>query len=106
MLSLEGTSGMRKEKLAPGWSVDLGEPGNPDRGVCRDTRLAAGESIAARARGDWYAALVLGGSFEAGGKTFVEDDVLIAERDAAIPAMTAGKDGVHLLENFRTARGL
>lgn len=106
LLSLEGTSGMRKEKLAPGWSVDLGAPGDPGRGVCRDTRLKAGESIAAQARGDWYAALVLGGSFEAGGKTFVKDDVLIGERDAAIPAMTAGKDGVHLLENFRTARGL
>jgi hypothetical protein len=106
MLSLEGTSGMRKDRLEPGWSVDLGEAGDPNRGVCRDTRLKAGESIAEQTRGDWYAALVLDGSFEAGGKTFVKDDVLIAERNAAIPEMKAGKDGVHLLENFRTARAL
>ncbi len=106
MLTLEGTSGMSKARLEPGWSVDLGAPGDPNRGICRDTRLKAGESIPAQTRGDWYAALVLDGSFEAGGRTFVKDDVLLAERDAAIPAVTAGKDGVHLLENFRTARGL
>ncbi len=106
MLTLEGTSGMHKAKLAPGWSVDLGAPDDPNRGVCRDTRLKAGESIAAQARGDWYAAMVLDGSFEAGSKTFVKDDVLLAERGAAIPEMKSGKDGVHLLENFRTARAL
>ena len=72
----------------------------------RDTRLAAGERIAAQERGDWYGALVLDGSIEAGGKTLVTDDVLIAERGAAIPEIVAGKDGVQLLEHFRTARGL
>jgi hypothetical protein len=97
---------MWKTRLAPGWSWDLGDPADPNRGVVRDTRLKAGESIAAQERGDWYAALVLDGSVEAGGKVLVKDDVLIAERGAAIPAIVAGRDGVHLLEHFRTARGL
>lgn len=105
-LSLEGAEGMWKTKLAPGWSWDLGEAGAQDRGVVRDTRLAAGESIAAQERGDWYAALVLDGSIEVAGKMLVRDDVLVAERAAEIPAMVAGKDGVQLLEHFRTARAL
>ena len=71
-----------------------------------DTRLAAGETIAAQSRGDWYGALVLAGSIEVGGKTLVTDDVLIAERGAAIPEVKAGKDGVQLLEHFRTSRAL
>jgi hypothetical protein len=98
--------GMWKSRLAPGWSWDLGEAGDPNRGLVRDWRLAAGESIAARERGDWYCALVLGGSIEAGGNTLVRDDVLIAERGSAVPQVTAGKEGVHLLELFRTARAL
>jgi hypothetical protein len=105
-LSLEGTEGMWKTRLAPGWQWDLGDPEDPDRGVVRDTRLPAGESIGARTRGDWYAALVLDGSIEVAGKTFGRDDVLVAERGQAVPEMVAGKDGVHLLEHFRTARAL
>jgi hypothetical protein len=105
-LTLEGTSGMSKAKLENGWSCDLGAKDDPSRGVVRDTRLAAGEKIAGVTRGDGYAALVLAGSVEVGGKTFERDDVLIATRGSAIPEMVAGKDGVELLEHFRTARGL
>ncbi|MBV1688227.1 hypothetical protein KRR38_11210 [Novosphingobium sp. G106] len=105
-LTLEGTEGMWKTRLAPGWSWDLGEAGDPNRAVIRDTRLAAGETIAARSRGDWYAALVLDGSVEVAGRTFVRDDVLVVERGSSIPDVTAGSTGVHLLEHFRTARAL
>jgi hypothetical protein len=105
-LSLEGTEGMWKSQLAPGRTWDLGDPSDPNRSVVRDTRLVAGESIAAQERGDWYGALVLAGSIEVGGKALVKDDVLIAERGAAIPTIVAGRDGVQLLEHFRTARGL
>jgi len=105
-LSLEGAEGMWKTRLEPGWSWELGEPGDPNRGVMKDTRLAAGESIPATKRGDWYAALVLDGSVEVAGKTLVKDDVLLSERDAAVPEMKAGADGVHLLEHFRTTRAL
>lgn len=105
-LSLEGTDGMWKTRLAPGWSWDLGDANDPDRGVLRNTQLTAGERVAARERSDWYAALVLAGSMEVGGKTFIADDVLIAERGANIPDIVAGQDGVQLLEHFRTARAL
>lgn len=105
-LSLEGVDGMWKSRLAPGWSWDLGEAGDPNRGVVKDTRLAAGESIAAQRRGDWYAALVLDGSVEVEGRTLVRDDVIIVERDSTAPTLTAGAGGVHLLESFRTARAL
>ena len=105
-LSLIGAEGMWKTRLAPGWSWDLGAPGDPGRGVMRDTRLAAGERIAGKARGDWYAALVLDGSVEVGGRQLRRDDVLLAERAAAVPDMIAGSEGVHLLEHFRTARAL
>ena len=105
-LRVEGTSGMWKTRLAPGWHWDLGDPDDPNRGVVRDMRLAAGERIASRSRGDWYAALVLDGSAEVSGRTLVRDDVLIVERGATAPEVVAGKDGVQLLEHMRTARAL
>lgn len=105
-LSLEGTDGMWKSRLAPGWQWDLGSPDDPRRSVVKDTRLAAGEKIAARTRGDWYAAMVLDGSIEVAGKQLKRDDVLIAERGSPIPEIVAGEGGVQLLENFRTAAAL
>jgi hypothetical protein len=72
----------------------------------RDTRLNAGEKIPAQARGDWYAAMVLDGAAEVAGNRLVRDDVLIVERNQPVPELTAGQDGVELLEFFRTTRGL
>ncbi|MDG2002225.1 MAG: hypothetical protein P8J20_02740 [Novosphingobium sp.] len=105
-LTVEGTEGMWKSKLEPGWSWDLGDPDDPNRGVMKDTRLAAGETMPATERGDWYAALVLGGSANVAGKSVVKDDVILAERGSTVPEMTAGADGIHLLEHFRTTRAL
>jgi hypothetical protein len=105
-LSPEGAQGMWKAKLAPGWRWDLGQADDPERSVVRDTRLAAGETIGARTRDDWCAALVLDGSVEVAGKTLVRDDVLVVERGAAVPELMAGAAGVQLLEGFRTARAL
>jgi hypothetical protein len=105
-LSLEGVDGMWKSRLWPGWSWDLGEVGDPNRGVIRDTRLSAGETIAARSRDDWYAALVLDGSVKVAGRTLVRDDVLVVERDGSVPEVAAGPEGAQLLEHFRTARAL
>jgi hypothetical protein len=105
-LSLNGAEGMWRSRLEPGWSFDLGAPGDPGRGVVRHAELAPGVTIPARARGDWYGALVLGGSVSAAGRELVRDDVLIARRDAPIPALTAGRDGARILEHFRTARAL
>ena len=77
-----------------------------DRSHVRLTQLAPGESIPACTRGDAYGALVMAGSFEAAAKSFGVDDVLIAARGVAIPAMTAGPQGAQVLEHFRTARAL
>lgn len=105
-LSLEGAEGMWKTRLSPGWSWNLGDADDPQRGVVRDTRLPAGIALPARTRGDSYGAVVMDGSVELGGKVLVRDDVLVAERGATIPAMTAGAEGVQLLEHFRTALAL
>jgi hypothetical protein len=105
-LSIDGVDDMWKSRLEPGWSWDLGAAGDPDRAVVKDTRLAAGETIAARVRDDWYAILVLDGSVEVAGRTLVRDDVLLVERGSDVPTVVAGPDGAHLLENFRTARAL
>ena len=105
-LSLEGTEGMWKTKLAPGWQWHLGDSSDPNCPLVRDTRLASGEKLAACERGDWYAALVLDGSLEVAGKTLVRDDVIVAERGGKVPGIVAGSKGAHLLENFRTARAL
>lgn len=105
-LPIDGVEGMWKTRLAPGWTWDLGAAGDPDRSVVKDTRLSAGEAIAARTRDDWYAAIVLAGAIEVAGRTLVRDDVLLVERGGSAPAVAAGAEGAHLLENFRTARAL
>ena len=105
-LSLEGAEGMWKTRLEPGWQWHLGDSNDPNCPLVRDTRLAAGETMAACARGDWYAALILDGSVEVAGKTLVRDDVIVAERDKTVPQIVAGGNGAHLLESFRTLRAL
>lgn len=106
ILPVDGTSGMWKTRLAPGWHWDLGEPDDPDRSIVKDMRLEPGEAIEARTRGDWYAGLVLAGSIEVEGTILVRDDVLIAERDATVPRIVAGPEGVQMLEHMRTSRAL
>jgi len=105
-LSLDGTEGMWKSKLEPGWQWYLGEEGDENCPVVKDLRLASGETVAGCKRGDWYGALVLDGSVEVAGKTLVRDDVIVAERDSMVPEIVAGSNGAHLLENFRTVRAL
>jgi hypothetical protein len=105
-LPVEGTSGMWKARLEPGWYQDLGEAGDPDRGVVRDTRLAAGETTAPRTAGDWYGFLVVDGSLEAAGRRLGRDDVLTVEPGATLPSLTAGAEGAQLLELARTARAI
>lgn len=105
-LSLEGAEGMWKTRLVPGQVWDLGDKADPNRPVVRYTELAAGGAIARAARGDDYAAQLISGSLDAGGKSLAADDVLIAQRGQAIPALVAGADGAGIIEYFRSARAL
>jgi hypothetical protein len=106
LLSLEGTDGMWKTRLAPGWQWELGIPNNPNCGMVRHTVLTAGEALSGRSHGDWYSALVLGGSAQFGGRTIERDDVVLAEPEKPVPAMIAGPEGLRILESFRTIRAL
>jgi hypothetical protein len=105
-LPVEGTAGMWKTKLAPGWEWTLGEANDPNRSVIRNTRLAAGAKIPAARRGDWYAAMVMDGGVEVAGRKLMRDDVIVATRGSTVPEIVAGPDGAQLLENFRTTRAL
>ncbi|MDG2005507.1 MAG: hypothetical protein P8J20_19460 [Novosphingobium sp.] len=106
MLRVEGTSGMWKAKLEPGWSWDLGEAGDQDRGIVRDGRLSSGEARPSHQAGDASGFLVIDGSIEVLGRTLVRDDVLIVERGAEYPALKGGAEGAQLIEFARTARGI
>jgi hypothetical protein len=104
--SLEGADGMLKSRLQAGRHWDLGAANDPERAVVRDTRVAASRRMDRPRNGDWYAALVLDGSIQVGGRTLVRDDVVIAERGATMPEAVAGPQGAQVLENFRTTRAL
>ncbi len=105
-LSLEGAEGMWKSRLVPGWQWDLGDPGDAERPVVRNTVLAAGESLPARARGDAYGALLLDGTATCGDAALSADDAILATRGSTVPQVVAGPQGAQLLEHFRTTRAL
>jgi hypothetical protein len=105
-LPLGGVEGMWKSRLESGWKWDLGDPNDANRGLVRYTELKQDDKIPACTRSDWYGVMVLDGSLEAGGKTLIRDDMLIAERGGIVPEMVARKNGTQILEHFRTARGL
>jgi hypothetical protein len=106
MLRVDGTSGMWKSRLAPGWNWDLGDADDPNRGIVRDGRLASGEVRSARRAGDATGFFVIDGSVEVLGRTLVRDDVLVVERGSECPELKGGAKGVQLLELARTARGI
>jgi hypothetical protein len=103
IVSCEGTPGLTKCHLDGDGCWDLGDPGDPERGVLLDHRLAAGTTRAATSYGDWSCMLVLDGSLTVDGAELATNDLLIVEPGAGVPALTAGATGVHLLEAARTA---
>jgi hypothetical protein len=106
MLRVDGTSGIWKARLEPGFSWDLGDADDPNRGIVGDGRLAPGETRAARHAGDACGFLVIDGSVELAGRTLERDDVLIVQRGSEFPELRGGTEGAQLLEFARTARGI
>ena len=106
IVPVDGTPGLQKGHLDGTASWDLGDSGDPDRGIVFDRLLAAGARLPAVSVSDWRAAVVLDGSMTVGDAAFAANDILIVEPDAEVSALAAGPDGVHLLEMARTARAL
>jgi hypothetical protein len=103
VVPVDGTPGLAKHHLDGNGYWDLGDPGDPERGVLMDRKLAPGTSLGSASYGDWRGSLVLDGSMTVGGRELVKDDLLIAEPGAAVPTISVGAQGVHLLTCARTA---
>jgi hypothetical protein len=106
IVPVDGTPGLQKGHLDGKAYWDLGDPADPERGIVFDRKMSAGATLPPVAVGDWRAAIVLDGTVNVGQDSFVAGELLIVEPDAKVPALTAGPDGVHLLELARTAAAL
>jgi hypothetical protein len=96
--------GQFKGRLAPGARWDMGDPGDPDRGILRYSALKAGERRAAHEYGDWAAIVVRKGSVSVDGRMLKADDSLVIRPKGRVGELVGGPDGVELLELHRTTR--
>jgi hypothetical protein len=106
ILPCDGVRGLTKTRLSSGAQWELGDPGDAERGVIKDTRLAANERIAAHRHEDWHAIIMLGGSLHVAGKTLEKDSYLVIRPQSQVDELQAGPQGAQLLELSRTARAL
>ncbi|OHV26436.1 hypothetical protein BBK14_21260 [Parafrankia soli] len=106
VVPVDATPGLQKGHLDGNAWWDLGDPGDPERGIVFDRKLAAGETLPSGSVDDWRGALVLDGSMTVGDTEFVKGDVLLVEPAAKVPEITGGAAGAHLLELARTAAAL
>lgn len=93
-------------KLDPGKVWDLGEAGDPNRGAFVTTRMEPGETRAPHSYADAHCIFVLDGDGTVGDTKLETKAVLNIERDAAVEKITAGDNGMTLLEVTRTIAGL
>lgn len=105
-LPIDGVEGIIKSRLEPGRHWDLGDSGDPQRGMMRDTRLAPGEVVEPHSYSDWHFTLVLDGSLDIAGRIAEKDAYLLIRPDSRIDYIEAGANGAHLLELARTAAGM
>jgi quercetin dioxygenase-like cupin family protein len=89
-----------------GQTFDLGEAGDPQRGVVIDSSLRAGETVPEHSHKDWRGFIVMAGSMTIGDQEVTKDDVVVIEPDARVGTFVAGANGVQLLEFARTAAGV
>ena len=101
-----GVEGLSMSRLEPGRTWDLGEPDDPDRGLMRDTRLAAGEKRPAHTYADWHGVFIMDGTMRVGGRDLVKDDVLIIEPNSRVAEFVGTANETQLLEFSRTAKGM
>ncbi|HZS14436.1 MAG TPA: hypothetical protein VFC09_07550 [Candidatus Dormibacteraeota bacterium] len=103
---LKVVPGVLTGKLKGGQRWDLGDSGDPERGVMLDTLLPAGSAVPAHRHRDWRGVLVWNGSLRAGDEELTKDDLLVIEPGAEVPAFQAGPQGAHLMEFAKTAAGV
>lgn len=106
MLPCEGVEGIWKLRLEPGSVFDLGEAGDPERSVLRDSRLEVGAALAPSTTGDWRMIAVLEGSAQYQGRTLIRDDFLRVAPGADLAEIVGGPKGAQLIELGRTAKAL
>ena len=104
-LPIGGVAELTKGHLTPGAVFDLGERGDPERGLMQVSRLAPDEKIAPHHYDDWHALLVMEGAMQIEDRTLGKDDYLVMRPNCTVPQIEAGLDGVKLLALSRTARG-
>jgi quercetin dioxygenase-like cupin family protein len=106
LLPVDGVDGMFKSRMEAGREWDLGESGDPERGLMRDTRLLPGEAIEAHSHADWHFMMVLEGSLTIGERKVERDGYVLARPGSVIDRIEAGAGGVQILELARTAAGM
>ncbi len=106
LLPIDGVEGIFKSRLEDGGEWDLGESGDPQRGLMRDTRLSPGQAIDRHSHSDWHFMLLLDGSFTVDGRTVERDGYLLVRPGGIVDRIEAGANGVHFLELSRTAAGM
>jgi hypothetical protein len=106
VVPVDGTPGLSKGRLDGKAYFDLGDPGDPERGIVFDRKLPAGATLPPVAVGDWRGTIVLEGSLTVGDAVLNANDMILVEPDAKVPAATAGSEGAHVLETARTASAL
>lgn len=100
----DNVPGIWRDRLTGGQTWDLGDPGDPDRGVMKSARLAPGQAMAGRTYADWSALLVLDGSATIAGKRLERDAFLLIRPGSVLPDLMAESEGAMVLELYRTAR--
>jgi len=105
-LSCHGVKGITKTRLSPGQQWDLGERGDPERSLLKDTRLAAKQRLTAHRHADWHALMVVSGTVHAAGRVLRQDDYLVIRPNSLVAEIAAGADGAQLLELSRTSHGM
>ena len=101
-----GVDGLIMTHLEPEKVWDLGEADDPNRGLMKDTRLAAGQTRPAHSYAEWHGIFVLDGCVRLGNRMLVKNDVLILKPNAPVEALEGGPGGAHLFEVSRIAKGM